>query len=78
MTRHAVYDKAEQVCSLTRQMSREQVVASIREDYDQTYFFTGSADMEAYEPDCLFADPFTSFRGVQRFRKNVSNLGGLL
>ena len=54
------------------------MVASIRGDYDQTYFFTGSADMEAYEPDCLFADPFTSFRGVDRFRKNVTNLGGLL
>lgn len=34
--------------------------------------------MEAYEPDCTFADPFTSFKGVDRFKKNVSNLGGLL
>lgn len=63
---------------LQGQMSRDEVIASIRKDYAQTYFFTGSADMHAYEPDCLFADPFTSFRGVQRFRKNVSNLGGLL
>ena len=39
---------------------------------------TGVGEMEAYEPDCTFADPFTSFDGVERFKKNVSNLGGLL
>lgn len=38
----------------------------------------GVGEMEAYEPDCTFADPFTSFDGVERFKKNVSNLGGLL
>lgn len=40
--------------------------------------FAGVGEMEAYEPDCTFADPFTSFDGVERFKKNVSNLGGLL
>lgn len=34
--------------------------------------------MAAYAPDCLFADPFASFRGTERFKRNVSNLGGLL
>lgn len=34
--------------------------------------------MEAYDPDCLFADPFAGFNGVDRFKQNVSNLGGLL
>jgi len=38
----------------------------------------GAGEMEAYEADCTFADPFTSFNGVERFKKNVSNLGGLL
>ena len=93
----------------------------------QTYFFTGVGDMDAYEPDCLFAgghvigiviwlqpkltsnqpEPLpclqihsqasmgeagsasqsdaairittlTSTCRVERFKKNVSNLGGLL
>ncbi len=40
--------------------------------------YAGVGEMEAYEADCTFADPFTSFNGVERFKKNVSNLGGLL
>jgi hypothetical protein len=27
---------------------------------------------------CLFADPFVSFKGTERFKKNVSNLGALM
>lgn len=34
--------------------------------------------LAAYAPDCRFADPFASFRGVQRFKNNVSNLGSLM
>jgi hypothetical protein len=34
--------------------------------------------MSAYESDCLFADPFAGFKGVERFKKNVSNLGSLM
>ncbi|DBA78831.1 hypothetical protein WJX77_006022 [Trebouxia sp. C0004] len=60
------------------QMTRQEVLDSIKRDYDETYFFTGAGEMEAYEADCTFADPFTSFNGVERFKKNVSNLGGLL
>ena len=37
-----------------------------------------AGDMAAYEDDCLFADPFAGFNGVERFQKNVSNLGGLM
>lgn len=37
-----------------------------------------AGDMSAYEDDCLFADPFAGFNGVDRFQKNVSNLGGLM
>ncbi|KAK9863070.1 hypothetical protein WJX84_001812 [Apatococcus fuscideae] len=61
----------------TRQMSRAEVIASLREDYNNNYFVSGTGSMEAYEPDCEFADPFASFRGTQRFKKNVGNLGGL-
>ena len=34
--------------------------------------------MDAYDPSCLFADPFAGFNGVDRFKRNVSNLGGLM
>lgn len=34
--------------------------------------------MAAYDPQCLFADPFAGFNGVERFQRNVSNLGGLM
>lgn len=59
-------------------MSIEDVVASIRDDYASDYFISGKGDMSAYDPNCLFADPFVSFKGVQRFKKNVSNLGVML
>ncbi len=35
-------------------------------------------DLSAYADDCLFADPFAGFRGVRRFKNNVSNLGSLM
>ncbi|KAG2443128.1 hypothetical protein HYH02_009539 [Chlamydomonas schloesseri] len=59
-------------------MSREEILASIRADYDQQYFVRGVGDMAAYAPDCVFADPFVSFSGTSRFKQNVSNLGGLM
>lgn len=59
-------------------MSREQAIASIKEDYAKNYFISGAGDMAAYDPQCLFADPFAGFNGVQRFQRNVSNLGGLM
>lgn len=40
--------------------------------------FPLAGDMTAYADDCLFADPFAGFNGVERFKKNVSNLGGLM
>lgn len=44
----------------------------------QDYFISGRGDMADYDPECLFADPFVSFRGVERFKKNVSNLGAFM
>ena len=65
---------SQQACAV----SREEALAEIRADYDQNYFVSGAGAMKAYAPDCLFADPFTGFNGVQRFKKNVSNLGSLM
>lgn len=44
----------------------------------QDYFISGKGEMADYDPNCLFADPFVSFKGVDRFKKNVSNLGALM
>jgi len=52
--------------------------ALLRADYDENYFISGRGSLAAYDADCVFADPFVSFTGRERFRKNVSNLGGLL
>lgn len=34
--------------------------------------------MGAYEGDCLFTDDFAEFRGTERFKRNIRNLGALL
>jgi hypothetical protein len=59
-------------------LPRADALAAIRRDYDDVYFVSGKGDMAAYDDGCEFADPFASFAGVARFKKNVSNLGGLL
>lgn len=59
-------------------LSPAERLASLRADYDVNYFVSGQGEMRAYAPDCLFADAFASFRGTQRFKSNVANLGGLL
>ena len=51
----------------------------IRQHYDQNYFVAGGIDLsDCYATDCEFADPFASFKGTERFIRNVSNLGGML
>ncbi len=59
----------------------DEVVASIRSDYDLDYFISGAAAMEAYADDCRYSDDFAAFEGpgsTPRFKTNVANLGGLL
>mmetsp|Transcript_35916 Transcript_35916/g.49845 ORF Transcript_35916/g.49845 Transcript_35916/m.49845 type:complete len:322 (+) Transcript_35916:78-1043(+) len=60
------------------QVEREAAVAALRADYEENYFVSGAGKMDAYDPNCVFSDPFVSFAGVQRFKDNVSNLGGLM
>ena len=59
-------------------LEREQVLTLLKEDYDSNYFVSGVGELAAYVPDCEFADPFVSFNGVDRFKQNVSNLGGMM
>lgn len=59
-------------------LTRLQILASIKEDFEANYFLTGQGEMRAYDPDCLYADPFSSFRGTRRFKKNVANFGAVV
>ncbi|CAN6710924.1 unnamed protein product [Malus baccata var. baccata] len=59
-------------------VDRAVVVKSIKEDFERSYFVTGNLRLDAYEEDCEFADPATSFRGLQRFKRNCTNFGSLL
>lgn len=56
------------------QGTREELVERLRADYDRNYFLTGDIDVPLYTEDCEFADPFTSFRGRQRFVQNLKIL----
>lgn len=59
-------------------LGMEEAVKLIEADYAEDYFISGRGDLKAYDPDCEFSDPFVAFNGTERFRKNVSNLGGLM
>jgi len=59
-------------------LSRPEALQLLKDDYDENYFVSGKGKMLAYDDDCVFADPFVSFSGTQRFVNNVSNLGGLM
>ncbi|WCJ22722.1 Nuclear transport factor 2 (NTF2) family protein [Euphorbia peplus] len=57
---------------------RAEVVESIKEDFQRSYFVTGNLTLNAYEEDCEFADPAGSFKGLQRFKRNCTNFGLLI
>lgn len=40
----------------------------MKTDFDRFYFVTGQMDLDLYEPDCVFADPFVAFEGRERFK----------
>ena len=70
--------KGQQDAASTRKRaSWEEVKSGIRADYDENYFVSGTAAMDVYDPQCEFADPFVSFRGVERFKQNLANFGKL-
>lgn len=59
-------------------ITRSEALEAIRADYDAKYFVSGAGDLSAYSPMCRFADPFAAFKSTDRFKRNVSNLGGML
>mmetsp|Transcript_16134 Transcript_16134/g.21339 ORF Transcript_16134/g.21339 Transcript_16134/m.21339 type:complete len:247 (-) Transcript_16134:274-1014(-) len=59
-------------------LDRAVALSYLKEDYGNDYFVTGCLSMDLYEDDCEFADPFVSFRGLDRFKKNLDNLGSFM
>lgn len=50
----------------------------IQMDNDRSYFLSGEVDVEAYDEECVFSDPFVAFSGRQRFVDNLANLGSFI
>ena len=56
-------------------LTEEEALQSLRDEYERAYFLSGEIDMSLFEEDCLFSDPFAGFRGKERFKNNLENLG---
>jgi hypothetical protein len=61
-----------------RKLDRMEVIAEIKNDYEKNYFVGGIAEMRGYSDDCVFSDPFVSFKGTARFKTNVANFSNAL
>lgn len=71
-------EEVEQADAFQGPVPRQQAVEAIRKDFEKSYFVTGNMSTGIYEADCEFADPFVSFKGLKRFKQNVSNLGSFM
>mmetsp|Transcript_19960 Transcript_19960/g.30000 ORF Transcript_19960/g.30000 Transcript_19960/m.30000 type:complete len:224 (+) Transcript_19960:33-704(+) len=49
-----------------------------RDITERSYFLSGQVDELIYSEDCVFADPFVSFEGRDRFVSNLANLGSFI
>ena len=58
--------------------SLDETIQRINEDNDRYYFLSGEIDSFIYDVDCVFADPFVSFSGRDRFVQNLQNLGSFI
>lgn len=58
--------------------SAKETLERIKLDNDRDYFLSGQVDSLIYDKDCIFADPFVSFSGRDRFVDNLSNLGSFI
>ena len=59
----------------------DDVMRAIVNLYSSSYFFCGTGrdeDWGVFAPDCVFSDEFSSFKGTERFRRNVTNFGKAL
>ena len=58
--------------------SLDETIQRINDDNDRSYFLSGIVDEQIYDKDCVFADPFVSFSGRERFVENLKNLGSFI
>lgn len=58
--------------------SLDETLQRINDDNDRYYFLSGEIDSLIYDEDCVFADPFVSFAGRDRFVQNLENLGSFI
>jgi hypothetical protein len=59
--------------------SLKETIERIQLDNDRSYFLSGEVDKLIYdEQQCVFADPFVSFAGRDRFVENLANLGSFI
>ena len=56
----------------------DETIQRINDDNDRYYFLSGEIDSLIYDVDCIFADPFVSFSGRDRFVQNLQNLGSFI
>jgi Uncharacterized conserved protein (DUF2358). len=58
--------------------SIKETLERIQLDNDRQYFLSGDVDELIYDENCVFSDPFVSFRGRSRFVENLRNLGSFI
>jgi hypothetical protein len=58
--------------------SLQETLKRLELDSERSYFVSGQVDGLIYDEDCIFADPFVSFAGRQRFVDNLQNLGSFI
>lgn len=58
--------------------SLDETLQRIQVDNEREYFLSGQVDKLIYDENCVFADPFVSFEGRDRFVDNLQNLGSLI
>jgi hypothetical protein len=58
--------------------SLKETLERIQLDNDRSYFLSGEVDKLIYDEQCVFADPFVSFAGRDRFVENLANLGSFI
>lgn len=58
--------------------SLDETLQRINDDNDRYYFLSGEIDSLIYDEECVFADPFVSFAGRDRFIQNLQNLGSFI
>jgi hypothetical protein len=58
--------------------SMDETLQRIQADNQREYFLSGQVDELIYDENCVFADPFVSFKGRRRFVENLANLGSFI